>query len=197
MQESILVESDWSALAIEDVRRLLEPIDAPWWIAGGLAIDLFVGRCTRPHEDIDVQILRGSEPAIARQLDGWELNTARDGRLTPWSPEDNAHAIWCRPSPTAPWALELLVADVVEDRWVYRRDPRVSRFVEELGHRTPDGIPFMRPEVQLLFKSKAVRSRDEADFRVALPLLDDAARAWLHDALTIVAPAHPWLQLLS
>lgn len=189
-----MTELSWSALTIDEVQRLLEPVEVPWWIAGGLAIDLFVGRRTRPHEDTDVQILRGSEAAIARQLAGWELYTAKEGRLTPWSVDDNAHAIWCRPTPTAPWALELLVGDVIDGRWLYRRDPRVSRAIEELGDRTRDGVPFVCPEIQLLFKSKTVRSKDEADFRVTLPLLDRAARAWLREALSIAAPAHRWLR---
>ncbi|NVB83673.1 MAG: amino acid transporter, partial [Kofleriaceae bacterium] len=180
-----MTESSWSALSIDDVRGLLEPTEVSWWIAGGVAIDLFVGRHTRPHEDIDVQILRGSETAVARQLAGWELYTAKEGRLTSWSIDDNAHVIWCRPTATAPWALELLVADIVDNRWTYRRDHRVSRSIEELGDRTGEGVPFLRPEIQLLYKSKRVRTKDEADFRVALPLLGDPARAWLRDALMI------------
>jgi Aminoglycoside-2''-adenylyltransferase len=33
-------------------------LHVPWWIAGGWAIDLFLGRQTREHEDLDVLILR-------------------------------------------------------------------------------------------------------------------------------------------
>lgn len=30
----------------------------PWWIAGGFAIELATGRAIRPHDDIDVGLLR-------------------------------------------------------------------------------------------------------------------------------------------
>ena len=35
--------------------------------------------------------------------------------------------------------------------------------------RTDDGIPYVIPEVVLLFKAKARRAKDEADFQHALP----------------------------
>jgi hypothetical protein len=40
------------------VAALLAGIDSPWWIAGGWALDLFIGDQTRAHEDLDVGILR-------------------------------------------------------------------------------------------------------------------------------------------
>lgn len=187
----------WAPLSIDETHRLLASASVPWWIGGGVAIDLFVGRTTRAHDDLDVQILRGSEPAIAWALHGWEWFGANAGRLSPWRPEDPATSIWCRPHRDAPWALELFVADVVDDRSVYRRDRRVSRAVSELGHTTPHGVPFLRPEIQLLYKSKGSRVKDEADFRAVLPLLGPAARTWLADALTTVDATHAWLASLS
>ena len=181
--------SVWSPYSIDEVSRLFAAMPAPWWIAGGHAIDLFVGHATRSHDDIDVQILRGAEQTFAERLAGWELHTAKAGQLTPWTPRDRADAIWCRPADRSTWALELVVADIVDDRWVYRRDPRISRPVREIGDRTAGGVPFLRPEIQLLYKSKAMRPKDEADLRAVLPRLDDGARAWLREAL---GPPHPW-----
>lgn len=45
---------NWSPLSAEEVASVLEGMPAPWWIAGGWALDLFVGRTTRAHEDMDV-----------------------------------------------------------------------------------------------------------------------------------------------
>ncbi len=181
----------WEPLAIADVAELFAPLRT-WWIAGGHAIDLFVGRSTRPHEDIDVQLLRADESRLRGLLTGWELFTAQGRRLAPWRETDRARLIWCRRSSVAPWALEVLLADTADDRWVYRRDPRITRQVAELG-AVADEVPYLRPEIQLLFKSKMVRPKDEADFQATLPLLDDAARDWLQDSLAVVSPGHPWL----
>ncbi|MGH2458803.1 MAG: nucleotidyltransferase domain-containing protein [Chloroflexota bacterium] len=74
----------------------------PWWIAGGWAIDLFVGRTTRHHDDIDVQIQRADQLAVQATLATWDLNAADPpGTLRPWKPGEvlpaHVHDIWCRP----------------------------------------------------------------------------------------------------
>jgi hypothetical protein len=61
----------------------------------------------------------------------------------------------------------------------------------------PNGIPYLAPEIVLLFKAKhAARDKDAADFARALPLLDAQRRQWLADALRIVHPGHDWLTLV-
>jgi hypothetical protein len=52
------------------------------------------------------------------------------------------------------------------------------------------------PEIVLLFKAKAMREKDERDFAVVVPLLDDTQKAWLRDALLRVHPGHAWLAVL-
>jgi len=51
----------------------------------------------------------------------------------------------------------------------------------------------LAPEVQLLYKSKGLRPKDETDFAAARTALDAAQRAWLAGALAKVSPDHPWL----
>ena len=46
----------WQPLSVQETVDLLYSLPVPWWIAGGWAIDLYLGRQTRPHEDIDVLI---------------------------------------------------------------------------------------------------------------------------------------------
>ncbi|MGH9027589.1 MAG: nucleotidyltransferase domain-containing protein, partial [Acidimicrobiia bacterium] len=42
----------WEPLRPTDLRGLLADLRATWWIAGGWALDLFLGRQTRTHEDL-------------------------------------------------------------------------------------------------------------------------------------------------
>ncbi len=58
------------------------------------------------------------------------------------------------------------------------------------------GIPHARPEIALLFKAKATRAKDEADFAAVLSHLEPEARRWLAGALAVVAPGHRWLGAL-
>jgi Aminoglycoside-2''-adenylyltransferase len=48
----------WRPWRPREVAAFFAMLPIPWWIAGGWAIDLFLGRQTRRHEDIDVLILR-------------------------------------------------------------------------------------------------------------------------------------------
>jgi hypothetical protein len=64
--------------------------------------------------------------------------------------------------------------------------------------RDPTGIPYLAPEIVLLFKAKhAARGKDAADFARALPLLDGQRREWLADALRVVHPGHDWITLVG
>ncbi|MBO0793003.1 MAG: aminoglycoside adenylyltransferase, partial [Ktedonobacteraceae bacterium] len=74
---------------------------------------------------------------------------------------------------------------------------RVFRPLATIGYRTSDGIPYLAPEIQLLYKSRGLRSKDEADFDSTLLYLDQERRQWLAQALTIVHPGHPWLAQLE
>ena len=46
------------------VRSLLSDLSVPYWIAGGWAIDLAVGRVTRDHADVDIMLLERDEHAL-------------------------------------------------------------------------------------------------------------------------------------
>ena len=57
-------------------------------------------------------------------------------------------------------------------------------------------VPIVRPEVQLLYMAKSNEPKNQHDFDVAAPRLDDKAATWLADALCLVAPQHQWLRRL-
>jgi hypothetical protein len=106
--------------------------------------------------------------------------------------------VWARRSlnPSAPCTFEVLLNEHRGDRWVYRRDPAISRELDDLGgHRK--GIPYLRPEVVLLYKSKNPTRTDEIDFDAVEPLLTGSARSWLREALATCAPQHPSLERLA
>lgn len=76
--------------------------------------------------------------------------------------------------------------------WRSRRDDRVRAPVAALGRVSAGGLPYLRPEIQLFYKAKGRRPKDEADFAVVAPALDADARAWLDRALALTRPDHPW-----
>jgi len=193
----------WAALTPTEAVEVLAETMVPWWIVGGWTIDLFVGRQTRQHDDLDVVFLRCDQIAAQGILAGWDLWAADPpGTLRPWEPGEflgpRIHDIWCRREPSAPWSLQIMLAESADDRWVFRRDPRVTAPLAQLGRETGEGTPYLAPHVQLLFKSgTGRRPKDEADFAMALPLLDPLGRRWLAEALNTTSPGHPWLARLA
>ena len=63
-------EHNWQPLSPAQVQRVLSGLTVPWWIAGGWAIDLHLGRQTREHGDTDVVILRDDQLVVQQHLAG-------------------------------------------------------------------------------------------------------------------------------
>src|SRR5450432_298856 len=182
----------WDPWQPEDVAHFFSTVGVPWWIAGGWAIDLFLGEQTRAHEDIDVQILRRDQLNVRAIFQEWDLQGALSGGpdiwpFWEWEPGQllppSIHDVWCRPSKTDPWVLQLMIGDTDDGQWLFRRDARLRRPLAMVGDRTLTDIPYLAPEIQLLYKAKTPRPKDEADFAGTLPYLDHERRQWLAQSL--------------
>ena len=192
---------EWSPLSLAEIRDLLTGAPFRWWIAGGWAIDLYVGRVTRRHKDVEVAVLRGDAEALRRWLVGWDLwYVPLPGGLRRWNDDEvltpPVHEIWGRRSSQTPWQMEVLVeTHSPSGEWVYRRNKAITLPLDRFGHEI-GGLPVVRPEVALLFKSKNPRPTDTADFEVAAPLLEEDARSWLAAALAICGTGEAWIPRL-
>lgn len=171
---------------------------APWAVAGGWALDLFVGRELRPHADIDIAILRADQRQLRAQLSG-RVEKIVDHQRAEWLPAEElappiheVHVTW----PDG-YALEFLLneCDPETNQWVFRRDGRIRRPMSAafVMSRTP----YLAPEIVLLYKSKAPQAKDHADFRTVLPHLGSDQRIWLREALDLSAPGHDWANVLA
>ncbi len=82
--------------------------------------------------------------------------------------------------------------------WVCRRDRSIRLPYEQIIRRTDDGIPYLVPEIVLLFKAKrAGEPKNQAGFAATVPLPGAGAAAWLRWALRRVHPGHPWIHVLG
>jgi hypothetical protein len=196
-----MVEHRWQALTPGEAAAVFDRLGKPWWIAGGWAIDLALGRQTRPHADIDIAFLRRDVAALRSLAASWELCIAHEGSLLPWDGGDllaQHHQFWARAHGSEDWAFEILLEQIDAGHWAYRRDARITMPLAAIGRVTDDGISYVAAPIALLYKSgSSTRARDEGDFRAALPLLSDMERAWLRDALVLVDVTHPWIALLD
>ncbi|MFQ5908886.1 MAG: nucleotidyltransferase domain-containing protein [Thermoplasmata archaeon] len=187
-------ELDW-------LKELMGTFPRPWYVAGGWAIDLHVGRVTRDHGDTEVAILRRDQEALRRHLPDWEFRHAVPGRredLKAWGggtrlerPIHEIHAVG--PDGTE---LEILLNESTGGVWRFRRMMEIARPLSKLGHVSSPGIPYLAPEVVLLYKAEEPTAFDERDFQVARPLLGEEPREWLRISVEACYPEHPWLASL-
>lgn len=201
--------ADWRPMSVAEVASVMRGAPCRWWIAGGWAIDLWLGRTTRVHADTDIAILTSDQLAVQRHLSPWFLYKTKQptpSRLAPWpagdylAPSTGVHDIWVKAELGGPWRFQLMLTEDVDDRWVFRRDRRVGGAIADLGWTNTDGLPVLRPEVQLLYKSRQAgrRAKDQADFESSARSLTPVGRDWLAGAIRLIdGDEHDWLARLA
>ena len=173
---------EWNlSLLPSDAAQWFDGWQGLWAVAGGWAIELFVGRHVREHHDLDIAVARADAPQLHDQFAGWELYFPSPAASILWVPgsplPDSENQLWCKRDGL--WTHEILFEDIRDGVLHYRRDPSVTIPVAEAIQRTDDGIPYIAPHLQLLYKRKANTQRDQLDRAAAEPLLTAAQREWL------------------
>ncbi|MBX2994956.1 MAG: hypothetical protein KF681_09040 [Bdellovibrionaceae bacterium] len=171
-----------------------------WCVAGGWALDLFLDRQTREHDDMEIVVLRENTELLYQHFKPFGPRLIFSGEppvFLPWEGDAiDPQVIQLRLKPELVDAsgvnFDLLLTPSRERLWVCRRDQRLTRPLSDV-RLDARGLPVLAPEIVLLFKAKYAREKDERDLEAVLPLLSPAARTWLHDALDFIHPGHPWI----
>jgi hypothetical protein len=172
-----------------------------WVLCGGWAVDAWLGRETRAHCDVDLAIALEDQLAVLHYLDGWHVrghDDEDDATTEQWDGRQLAfpghiHA-------TSPDGIELDIQLELWNAavWELSTEPRITLPLKQCTRPTPWGLPATTPEVVLFYKaSERPRPHDDLDFRALLPLLGEAERSWLSEAIALAHPACPWLPHLS
>ncbi|MEV3948420.1 hypothetical protein AB0K57_12250 [Streptomyces halstedii] len=178
-----------------EVARRLAGISTPWYVAAGWALDLFRGRQTRAHGDIEIAIPAASFPEVRDRFPGHVFDAAGSGQI--WevaTPEVLAavHQTWLRDPVTGDYLLDVFREPHDGDTWICRRDEGIRLPYSDIVHHTQEGIPYLAPELVLLFKAKHARRKDQTDFEATVPYLSSTQRETLAGLLARVHPGHPW-----
>jgi hypothetical protein len=188
----------WRPWTPKETARRLAGLAAPWAIAGGWALELFAGERWREHEDLEVAVPAARFDELRAPLAGLELWVpVGGGRLRPLGDAPAPGQTWALDRDAGAWRLDVLREPSEGATWIYRRDAGIRMPYAALLERTAGGIPFVRPDVALLFKASRTGDKDELDFERVAPLLGDERRRWLREALVRTHPGHAWIRQLG
>ena len=209
---------------IEEANALLQGQDFSYAICGGCALDLFLGYETRTHGDIDIlafwedretiisymqsqgflvyEMLGGGK--VHRVTDIWIQEKLRknifccteDCELVRLHDTEEKDVYWLDFQHTGLSKLnyiEFLFNEKTENEFVYVRDNRIKRKLES-AILQKDGIPYLSPELCLVFKSTDIeREGYQQDFELTVERLNGEQRTWFEKAMEMLYPeGHKW-----
>jgi hypothetical protein len=195
--------------ALLEVAQALGNLRAPFYFAGGWAIDLHLGRVTREHHDIDALVMRRDHLLLHKALKQFSLKKIiphpdgmppNRGTILEWPPGERlelpVHQVNAYRAGESEPAFQVMLAESRGSDWIFRRNPNVRMPISKMGFHPLWGLPYLSPEIVLLFKAKHLEARDQVDFDHAIPALSADARRWLRDAIEKTHPGHEWLKVL-
>ena len=193
--------SQWQPLSVQELTQLFAGAPFTWGLAGGYAVEQFVGKRVRDHGDIDVIVYRDQQLEVQRWLTNWHLYAADPaGSLRPWAESEflpyGIFDIWGHTGIKA-WQLQIMLTESEGDRWFSKRSRLIGGQRGDLivAYRN---VPCIRIEVQLLYKAGNPRSKDDLDFETCLPLMSAGSKRWLGAGLEVLYPeGHRWQRFLS
>jgi len=191
------LDARWgTAWTPSDVARRLAGVTTPWYVAAGWALDLFRGGQTREHGDLEIAVPFARFSEIRGRFAEYVFDGVGSERI--WedvTPEVLAvtHQTWLRDPATGQYLVDVFREPHDGDTWICRRDETIRFPYDDIILHTDDGIPYLVPELVLLFKAKAVRAKDQADFDATVPQMRLHQREMLVRLLEQVHPGHPWL----
>jgi hypothetical protein len=194
--------------ALLEVAEALGNLRAPFYFSGGWAIDLHLGRITRDHHDVDTRVMRRDHLLLHKALNQFSLKKIiphpegliNRGTLAEWPADERlelpVHQINADRAGESEPAFQVMLAESSDGEWIFRRNPEVRMPTARMGFHPLWGLPYLAPEIVLLFKAKHLEERDRIDFGNAMPALSADARRWLRDAIEKTHPGHEWLNAL-
>jgi hypothetical protein len=185
------------------LREIMAGYNKLWAVTGGWAIDLFLNRVTREHEDIEIAIYRKEQLILQRYLHLWKLEKCMPGadeKLSEWKAAEYlelpVHEIHATKEDENIGKFEILLNENDKSNWLYRRNPEINLKKHDVIRMSTAGIPILNPVIVLLYKSKNPEEKDNHDFENSCLRLNPKDKQWLRASIKFLYPSHPWLKKL-
>ncbi|MGV9760284.1 nucleotidyltransferase domain-containing protein [Streptomyces tricolor] len=184
----------------EQVAERLGGVGVAWCVVAGWALDLFRGWQSRTHGDLEIAVPAAGFAEVRDRFPEYAFDAVGSGRI--WARAGAevlaaTHQTWVRDPASGRFLFDVFREPHDGGTWICRRDDSLRLPYDAIIERNADGIPYLVPELVLLFKAKEPRPEDHADFDGVLPLLSQARRDVLGGWLKHAHPGHPWLARLA
>ena len=209
---------------VAEANALLKGQGFSYAVCGGFALDLFLGYETRTHGDIDIlafwedrekiiTYMQSKGYIVYEMLGGGKVHRitdikmqeklrknifccTEDCELVRLYDTDEADVYWLDYQHTGLTKLnyiEFLFNEKTEEEFIYARDERVRRGLANAILET-DGVPYLAPELCLLFKSTDIeREGYQQDFELTVGKLSAEQRTWFEKSMELLYPeGHKW-----
>ena len=199
--------------------HLLQDVPITWAICGGFAIDLFLGKETRAHGDIDICVFEKERETIAKYMlqNDWQVYEFRGngkvrlqnedlssepGRnlmctkdtceLVKFYPCEEEQLLWYEFFHTGLKQLdyvEFLFNTSIDDAFIFDKSRGIQREMSK-AILYHEGIPYLAPEIVLLYKaSNADNVEYQYDFEQAYINMNEEQKSWFLQGLDTLYPA--------
>ena len=209
---------------LEEVKAFLAGSGFPWAVCGGFALDMFLDQNIRIHGDMDICVFEDDRENVLKFIldQGWQVYEFRgQGKVRPLThamQSDPGRNLMCltdgcdivkfypckdkgmlyhqffHTGMKKLHYLEFLFNRADSGYLVLNQEKGVRRELSK-AFLTWNGIPYLAPEIALLYKASSSDNPDyQLDYRQVYPHLNSDQREWYIHAMNLLYPdGHAWI----
>ncbi len=160
------------------VAKALSNLRAPFYISGGWAIDLHLGRVTREHHDVDTLVMRRDQLGLHQALKQFSLKKIiphpdgmppNRGTIVEWPPGERlelpVHQINAYRAGESEPAFQVMLAESNDSEWIFRRKPEIRMPISRMGFHPLWGLAIPRAGNRAAVQGQASRGARSNRFR--------------------------------
>jgi hypothetical protein len=122
-------EAEWDGWSPREAARRLAGVEVPWGVSAGWAIDLFLGKERREHEDLEIAVPADRFDEVAAAFGELEFHVIGPATAEPVETAaallETHHQTWGLDRSANVWRIDVFREPHDGDHWLARRDESI------------------------------------------------------------------------